>query len=274
MRSDEAPRFDGVVIDTAANCRSIMSLEQYRAFQYEFGRKLPMWPATKDVKGIGGKSRAISEVTVQIPFLSLNLIIDVKFSILDDKTPSLLCNRDLIQNGLDISLQGAYLYIGERRQPLILDNFFFIYKWKSSSIPYFLYTENELRRIHRNFGHPSVGSTHKLLKRASKDPIEPDKRKQLEKIVEDCMVCRRNAPTPRIFKMTVGAEVLIFNHTVIVNTMFIDGKPVIHMFDAATHFSAASLLRNQTASEILRCIMNLWVLTYMGPPDHFAVDQG
>lgn len=101
-----------------------MSLAQYQVYQSEFGRKIPIRPTRKDVKGIGGKSKALGEVTIQVPFTNLNLILDIEFSILADDMPSLLCNRDLIENGLDISLQGAYLFVGDARETLLLDNYF------------------------------------------------------------------------------------------------------------------------------------------------------
>lgn len=73
-------------------------------------------------------------------FTALNLIIYVEFSILQDEMPSLLSNKDMIESGLDISLQGGYLHIGDLKQPLILDNYFYIYKLSAASIPYVLYT--------------------------------------------------------------------------------------------------------------------------------------
>lgn len=97
-------RFKGVTIDTAANRKSVMSEEQYIAYQEEFGRRVPMRPPRRDVKGIGGKSKTLGEVTIQIPFVQLNVVLDVEFSILKSETPSLLSNKDMIDNGLDISL--------------------------------------------------------------------------------------------------------------------------------------------------------------------------
>lgn len=74
----------------------------------------------RDVKGIDVKSRVVGKVTIQIPFVKLNLIVDVEFSVLKAETPSLLRNKDIIYSGLDISLQGGYLYVGDLKQPLTL----------------------------------------------------------------------------------------------------------------------------------------------------------
>lgn len=100
-------KFNGITIDTFANRRSIMCQQQYEAYQEEFGRRIPMCPPRKDVKGIGGSSRMIGEVTIQIPFTRLNVVLDIELSIIRTDTPSLLSNKDMLDNGLDISLQGG-----------------------------------------------------------------------------------------------------------------------------------------------------------------------
>lgn len=71
--------------------------------------------------------------------------------------------------------------------------------------------------------------------------------------------------SPRKFRLTVGEEELRFNQRVIVDNMFINNKPIIHMVDESTHFTAASFLRNQSAEKIWKSIRKLWILTYMGP---------
>lgn len=46
--------------------------------------------------------------------------------------------------------------------------------------------------------------------------------------------------------LTVGADELIFNHSVQIDTMFMTGKPVLHMVDMDTHFGAATFLLSQS----------------------------
>lgn len=55
--------------------------------------------------------------------------------------------------------------------------------------------------------------------------------------------------------------------------MFIDSRPVLQLNDEATHFSAASFLKSQSAKEIWSSIPRLWSNTDMGPPDFLSVDQ-
>lgn len=180
----DRPRFKGITMDTAANRRSVMSEEQYSAYQEEFGRRVPMRAPKRDVQGIGGKSLAVDEVTLQIPFTGLGIVLDIELSILREGTLSILCNKDLLDNNLDISLQGGYLYIGDRKKHFMLDNCFFIHLWSVDDVPFVLYTEGELRRIHRSFGHPSVASTHRLLKRASTKPLKRGLRRKLEELAQ------------------------------------------------------------------------------------------
>lgn len=56
--------------------------------------------------------------------------------------------------------------------------------------------------------------------------------------------------------------------------MYIDGKPVLHLVDEATHYNAAQFLRKQSSTDVWKSIMRCWYRTYLGPPDFLHVDQG
>ena len=56
--------------------------------------------------------------------------------------------------------------------------------------------------------------------------------------------------------------------------MSIEGRPVVHMVDKATHFTAALFVKRQTTAEIWRAIRRMLILVYCGPPDYLAIDQG
>lgn len=157
----------------------------------------------------------------------------------------------MITNGLDSSLMGSYLHLGNLRQPFTLENYFFVYRWKVDVIPYVLYTERDLSRIHRLFGHPSIRATYKLFKIANPEDLDNSIKEELEKITEENSVCETNGSKSRPFKFPVGTEEMRFNNRIIVDTMmFLDTKPVIRLVDESTHFAAAFFLRNQSSSEI------------------------
>lgn len=56
--------------------------------------------------------------------------------------------------------------------------------------------------------------------------------------------------------------------------MFLGGRTVILIIDEATHFSAAGFLKSQSAKAVLKAVLHLWTLTYLGPPDYLGIDQG
>lgn len=96
----------------------------------------------------------------------------------------------------------------------------------------------------------------------------------ISRIVEGCKICKMNAENPRLFQLTVCASYIQFNHTIQVDTMFIGGKPLLHMFDVATHFCSASFSLSQSMGEIWRSIQQLLSLVYLCPPDYLNLDHG
>lgn len=156
----------------------------------------------------------------------------------------------MIYDGLNISLQGYYLHIGSLRQHLTLHNYLSIYRWTPHLIPLALYTEQELKKIHRGFVHPSVRATYKQLLRSCDGIVQKKILKELTKIKDDCTTCKINSLPPRRFKLTIGDDDLQLNHKVIVDTMFLKNKPVIHLIDENIHFVGASFLKNQLKNEI------------------------
>ena len=248
---------------------------QYKAYCNEFNIPAIIDRSdTRGLKGIGGQSQCIGTSIVQIPFNDLNLILDGKFRILQDTCPSLLSLKDMKQNGLDLSIQQHLLYFKYKCQNLIFENDFLKYKWNKADVEYALYTDVELRRLHRVFGHPSVSSLQKLLKRANQEEFGPDVTAVLHEINKSCKTCAEHASKPRRFKITIGSEDLQFNHVVAIDVMYLSGRPVLHVVDEATHYSAASFLKRMTAEETWKCLLSCWIRTYLRPPDHLRVDQG
>lgn len=180
----------------------------------------------------------------------MGLIIDVNFLLMKGRLLTLLCMKDMISNVLDISIQNRTITYHGRTQELVLENYFLVYKWGVRDVTYALYTEAELRRIHKVFGHFSADATQKMSKRAKESKLNHTTRSSISKLAEDCQICRFVAIKPRRFKLTVGADGFKFNCRVQVDTMLIRGRPVIHMVVQATHFSTAAFLKNKSATEV------------------------
>lgn len=61
-------------------------------------------------------------------------------------------------------------------------------------------TDDELRRLHRRFEHPSLDKLHTLLERANIDSVTTDTRHALAKIEREWRSCQTYAQRPRRFK--------------------------------------------------------------------------
>ena len=56
--------------------------------------------------------------------------------------------------------------------------------------------------------------------------------------------------------------------------MYIDGKPVLHLVDDSTRFSAARLLSSVSTESTWEANFICWATVYTGLPHTFMVDQG
>lgn len=82
-----------------------------------------------------------------------------------------------------------------------------------------MYTEKELRRLHRVFGHPSVKALKTLLRKADPKSMKKSVIDAVKEITDACTICATRARRPRRFKLTVGTDDLRFNHIIAVDIM-------------------------------------------------------
>ena len=131
-------------------------------------------------------------------------------------------------------------------------------------------TGTELRQLHRRFGHPGAKRLYRLLTQAGYDEID---KATITKITKFCHQCQMHNNAPGRFKFTLRDD-MEFNYQVLVDIMFINEKPVLHILDMATSFQAARFLRNMTAKEVWDTLRIAWIDTYVGPPDTIVTDAG
>ena len=81
-------------------------------------------------------------------------------------------------------------------------------------------------------------------------------------------------PPPRRFKFPLRDDDCCFNHAIIVDIFFIDGRPVLHIVDEATRFQAAKFLKGQSNNDVWNAIRQSWIDVYVGPPDLIVHDAG
>ena len=270
--TDNRQEFNGAMVDIGANYMSMMSLAQYQAYCREFSIPAAIFKyEARTVKGIGGRQRCFGSVNIPVAFDSIGVVIEITFHITETDTPTILCLRDLKRTGFQIDIQKDCLSFMGRDEKLENRNGLLWHQWYPS-VAHF--SEVELKRLHRSFGHPSVSALYKVLRRARPNEVNESTRIAIEQLTKDCDPCSRNAAKPKRFKLTTGSEDSRFNHVVAADIMYIDGKPILHVVDEATHFASATWLRRVTSAEVWEAFTRSWSNVYMGPPDFLKVDQG
>jgi hypothetical protein len=131
-------------------------------------------------------------------------------------------------------------------------------------------TDTEIRRLYRRFGHPSVDRLIYMLNRSSHSDIE---RSALEKLTKYYAYCQKYSKSPGRFRFKLQDDI-DFNHSIIIDIMYIDNKPILHIIDKGTRFQAARWLTNMTAKYIWDVLRQYWIDSYLGPPEHIITDAG
>lgn len=260
--------FQGILPDTGAARNSTAGKGQFEALQKEI--KLVFNENTAGAVtisfGNGKPLSSIGSTVVKTPIGS------IEFHILDTPTPFLLCLRDMDRLGVYLNnVTNEIISTSDAATKLpIVRKFghpwFFLRKEEATTL--FL-TEPEMRRLHARFGHPSVSKLYKLLSRSGHDVDI----KGLEAIQKFCHFCQLKSPAPHRFKFSLQKD-CCFNYEVIVDVMYLDSRPVLHVIDEATAFQAARFLASISAKDTWEALKMCWIDTYLGPPDIIRHDAG
>jgi hypothetical protein len=268
--------FYGIVIDTGASRRSTGGYGQYLAYKKTHPVQLDTAKAGMVNVQFGiGSATSIGSITIPTP------VGTVEFHIVKADTPFLLCLHDMD------SLRAQFLNLTNKivtpkgSIPVVRRFGHAFILWDDSLRTYITnsFMQNpcplsmvELRRLHRRFGHPATDRLHKLLERSGHDDID---KKTLEYITKYCSECQKHGKSPGRFKFTIRADGdPVFNYCIIVDIMYIEGNPLLHIIDEATRFQAARWLRSLSAKHTWDALRECWIDTYLGPPDHIVHDAG
>lgn len=261
--------FQGILPDTGASMVSTAGHEQFLALQREnpdceFDATLAGQAKVKF--GNGKIIDSLGAVEVETP------IGRVKFHIVDAQTPFLLCLADMDRLGV---------YYNNVRDEIICPDGATVVpvlrKWghpwffldKTANSVYFL-SEIELKRLHRRFGHPATDRLCRMLEKAGHPDVDKQALAEIEKF---CHHCQLNGPAPRRFKFTLRDD-REFNYEILVDVMYLSGRPVLHVVDWATAFQGARFLKSMSAKVAWQTLRALWIDTYQGPPDIIRHDAG
>lgn len=136
------------------------------------------------------------------------------------------------------------------------------------------FTRAQLSKLHRQFFHPSASKLYNLLKKARPDEVDLETLETLQDISKRCDPCQRIKPAATRFRVSFGAEDVRFNERLLIDLMFIGTKPILHIVDEATRFSAARFMKSTQVEDIWGTLLTCWAAIYTGLPNRILVDQG
>lgn len=270
----DSSEFKGLLIDSGAAIWSTGGIGQLRALQ-RIDNSVIMNTAT------AGSNHFTFGVTPAPSIGSVHFetpIGQIFFHIVGINTPFLLSLADMDAKGVFLNNTTNQLIQGDRAHSVIRQYGHAFLKWHSS--PYTLITESfeqnpcfltevELHRLHRRFGHPSVRRLHQILHRAGHQPDLS----MLEHLSKYCRHCQLHGRSPGRFSFVIKDDTE-FNFNIIVDILYIQGKPVLHVIDEATRFQTGRWLKDISAKHVWDQLRVCWVDTYLGPPDFITADAG
>ena len=132
----------------------------------------------------------------------------------------------------------------------------------------------QLLKLHRNFANLSAQNLYNLLERSGLVIVTPETLERLKTIVSSCEPCQPIRNAPLRFRVTIGHENQRFNARSYIDVVYLDGRPVLHIIDEATRFSAARFLAKNSTESVWETIVLCWSSVYTGLFDYVMVDEG
>jgi len=258
--------FQGIMPDTGAAGVSTAGEPQVQALQKINDISIDTSRAgEQNIKFGIGDGRSIGTVDVNTP---LGVI---TFHVVPAHTPFLLCVQDMDRMGVKFDNLRNVLIQGTKIVPIIrkFGHPFMLLHNVEQSLASCHLTESELRQLHRRFGHPSVQRLARLLNRSDHEFDI----KVLQEIQRFCHQCQMNEKAPGRFKFSLRDD-YDFNYSVIIDVMYLNSRPVLHVVDSSTTFQAARFLKDLTPKEAWNKLRECWMDTYLGPPDNVVHDAG
>lgn len=220
----------------------------------------------------GSRHASIGTLTMRIP-LADDFFMELSVDVVDVNVPLLF--------GLD-TLDKFHMYANTVLNRLVCEAY-------SVSVPlvrklghvYFvwernvLYTMPELRKLHRHFFHPQPDRLYAVINKAGGEHAKPSTLRQLQDVSNTCDLCQRLSKEPSRFRVALPPDDIVFNRTVLLDIMYLDGKPLLHVVDKDTLFSAAAFLSSgESTEDVWRAYVRCWVTPYVGYSDSMHTDQG
>lgn len=205
-------------------------------------------------------------------FIFGHLLYEMDVHILPGISPLLISHKDLDRMGLnyqthfktitrvsdgyteDVTMKGGLPYLRFNHQSL--------------------FSEAQLRAMHRNLGHPSVEKQMRVIASAEIEDLPEDTRRKLEKLVQHCHPCQVKRSKPRRFLFSIRDSCTgEFNSVIQIDVMkLVDGN-VLHVICTGTLFQSGIFVKDPSCAEAWRALRLAWINIYAGAPDLLVHDQ-
>lgn len=265
--------FQGACVDTGAE-RTVIGKPQAEAYCRWLGKEVKLAPtrAPQVYRFGGGLHPSVGKVHVRIPF-DTDFVMALDVDVIDLNVPLLLGMSTMDEHGMyanKVVNRMVCVPAGVTAPPV--RKYGHVYRAWTDTV---LYTTAELSKLHRHFFHLQPERLFALLKQAGDSAAVQTTMKQLEDLSASCDICQRLARAPDRFRVSFPAEKIVFNRLILLDLMYLDGLPVLHVVDNDTLFSAATFLtEGETSEAIWRAYLQCWVTPYVGHPDLMHTDQG
>ena len=214
------------------------------------------------------------KILVELDIVQADVPALLGLDILDKEslTPCTVSNR-LYKRTRHTTDDGKEVFINEWYLPLTRSPSHHLYAPMDHPAP-ILFTRTQLGRLHRQFFHPSATKLFNLLKRSRPGDTTPETLKTLKELSQRCDPCQRIQHAPTRFRVSLGSEEATFNERILLEIMYLDGKPVLHIVDDGTKFGAAHFLSDISTETIWNTIVKCWASIYTGLLHGIIIDQG
>ena len=257
--------FQGILPDTGASGMSTAGQGQAKALIRRMPNTEHSTEGGSTIRFGKGSTTTVGTITVDTP------IGRITFHVVPTMTPFLLSLNDMNRMNVYLNNVKGELVQGNKTIRTITK---WGHQWMmlelQQTAAWCNLTEPELRTLHRRFGHPSAKRLHDLLERNEMDFDN----ETFEKISKHCHQCQIQSRGPGRFRFRLQEEDIQFNAEIIVDIMYLDSKPVLHVVDTATSFQAARFLRNMSSKATWEALRACWIDVYIGPPEKIVHDAG
>ena len=231
----------------------------------------------------GSGKRLVSNQVMEIPCVIGGIPRTILSNIVDSDIPLLLSKPDMKKmgftlnmandtlevNGVSIELDttsSGHYFIPLKECAIKVEEVHVITELKDSKEK-----EKVIKKLHRQFGHPSEKSLKDILKNA--DAYDEECGKIIQSIHKTCEVCKRYTKTPPKPIVSIP-QAKQFNDMVAIDLKTFKDIYIIHFTDMFTRFHKSKVIRRKTPKVIVDAVATVWLASGFGAPKKFLVDNG